>query len=133
MPRRKRTSIKPVSMINITPLGDVSLSLLLGFLVITPIIIETLSAALPRSGTGPSTGRVKQDVVVVLTGEHKILVNGTEVPDVELPTKLRELFPPGSDVERKVMFTGAGEASYDEVIHLMDVLRESGVETIGIR
>jgi len=129
--RRKLT--KPNATINMTSLGDIGLSLLLGFLVITPIIIETLSANLPRSGSGPSSGRTKQDVIVALTAEEKILVNGEEVEEGDIPAKLEELFPPGADVERKVMFTGAGEVGYDLVIHLMDILKENGIKTIGIR
>lgn len=130
---RGRSARAVSSNINITPLADVSLSLLLGFLVITPIIMETLSAALPKTGTGLPSGRVKQDVVVVLTADGKILVNGKETPEEALPAKLEEFFPPGSDVERKVMFTGAGEVGYDRVIHLLDLLKESGIEAIGIR
>ena len=48
MPRRKRDRSRLECSINVTPMGDVSLSLLLGFLVITPIIIETMSAR-PRA------------------------------------------------------------------------------------
>ena len=130
---RRRQLTKLNSAINVTSLGDVSLALLLGFLVITPILIETLSANLPRSGSGPSAGKTKQDVIVALTAEEKILVNGEEVAEEDLPAKLEELFPPGAEVERKVMFTGAGEARYTQVIHLMDILRGNGIETIGIR
>ena len=130
---RRRTARRLSSDINVTPLADISLSLLLGFLVITPIIIETLSAVVPGSGVGVPTGRVKQDVVVVLTSEANILVNGKETPEEELSAKLEEIFPPGSDVERKVMFTGAGEVEYDRVIHLLDLLKEHGIEVIGIR
>lgn len=130
---RRRTARRLHSDINITPLADISLSLLLGFLVITPIIVESLSAVVPGSGVGMPTGRVKQDVVVVLTLEEKILVNGKEVSEEELTAKLEEIFPPGSDVERKVMFTGAGEVKYDRVIRLLDLLKENGIEVIGIR
>jgi len=129
----RRMARRLQSDINITPLADISLSLLLGFLVITPIIIETLSTVLPRSGVGMPTGRVKQDVVVVLTSDEMILLNGREVSEEELPAKLEELFPPGAEVERKVMFTGSGEVKYNRVIHLLDLLKESGIEVIGIR
>jgi len=129
--RRRRVVSRPYSSINITSLGDISLSLLLGFLVITPVVIETISSTLPRSGVGPSSGEVKQDVVVVLTAEGKVLVNGEEVGEEGLPSKLDELFPPGA--ERKVLFTGAAEVGYDRVVHIMDLLKENGVEKIGIR
>ena len=86
MARRKRhSSSRSESAINITPLGDVSLSLLLGFLVITPIIIETMATTLPQEGSGVSAGAVRQDPIVVLTAEGQILLNGREVTEQELP------------------------------------------------
>ena len=132
MKRRRRRPSRLESSINVTPMGDVSLCLLLGFLVITPIIIETMSANLPQGG-GVSSGQARQDPLVVYTAEKKILVDGTEVTLSELPARMAELFPPGSLVERKVMFTGAGEVPYDDVIALLDTLRALGVETFGIR
>jgi len=120
------------SEINVTPMGDVSLALLLGFLVITPIIIETMSATLPQGG-GVAAGQVKQDPIVVLEAEGKILINGKEASREELPARLAELFPEGAQGERKVMFTGSPEAPYHEVISLLDLLKEHGVQTFGIR
>jgi biopolymer transport protein ExbD len=132
MARERRAPSRLESNINITPMGDVSLCLLLGFLVITPIIIETLSANLPQAG-GVSSGQLKQDPVVVLTAEGHILVDDEEIAFEALPAKMEELFPPGVLTERKVMFTGSGEVEYQEVIKVLDKLRELGVETFGIR
>lgn len=131
--RRHRKGHRVDSSINITPLGDVSLSLLLGFLVITPIIIETMATTLPQEGSGVSAGAVRQDPIVVLTAEGQILLNGREVTEQELPAELEELLPPGMEGERKVMFTGAGDIAYRDVMHLLDVMRKNGVEAIGIR
>ena len=130
--RRKRGVSRLESEINVTPMGDVSLSLLLGFLVITPIIIETMSTTLPQGG-GVASGQVKQDPVLVLDAEGQIMINGEEVTREDLPQKLGELFPVGTAGERKVMFTGSGEVEYQEVIKVLDKLRELGVETFGIR
>jgi biopolymer transport protein ExbD len=69
----------------------------------------------------------------VLNAEGKILINDEEVSEEDLPATLKELLPSGVGVERKVMFTGAGEVSYQDVVHLLDLLKENGVETIGIR
>ncbi|NKB72371.1 MAG: hypothetical protein GKR89_35290 [Candidatus Latescibacteria bacterium] len=130
--RRRRALARMESEINVTPMGDVSLSLLLGFLVITPIIIETMSATLPQ-GAGVASGQTKQDPVVVLQAEGTILINGKEVARPDLPQRLTELFPEGSAGEGKVMFTGAPEVPYHEVVALLDLLKEYGVENIGIR
>ena len=131
--RRSRKGKRADSAINVTPLGDVSLSLLLGFLVITPIIIETMATTLPQEGSGVSAGAVRQDPIVVLTADGQILLNGKEVTEQELPGELNELLPPGMEGERKVMFTGAGDIAYRDVMHLLDVMRKNGVEAIGIR
>ena len=132
MARRKRRTSKIESSINVTPMGDVSLSLLLGFLVITPIVIQTLSATLPQGG-GVASAQAKPDPIVVLTAEGKILINDQEVTREGVPARLAELFPEGAVGERKVMFTGAPEVSYDDVISLIDLLRGNGVEEFGIR
>ena len=133
MPRLRKPSTRSAADINITPLGDVSLSLLLGFLIITPIIIESMAASLPQEGSGVAAGAVKQDPIVVLTAEHKILINGDEVARDKLREALEEHFPPGSSIERKVMFTGSGELPYREIVQLLDELKTHGVEAVGIR
>lgn len=120
------------SNINVTPMGDVSLCLLLGFLVITPILLESLSATLPQAG-GVSSAQANPDPIIVLTAEGKILIDGAEVTDAELPAKIAELFPAQAMVERKVMFQGAGEVPYQNVVAVLDRLKELGVETFGIR
>lgn len=119
------------SSINVTPLADVSLSLLLGFMVITPIIFQTLSATLPQ-GAGAASGQVKPDPIVEYTADRRILLDTKEVTMEELLRKIEVLHQPGSGGKRKVMFTGAGELPYDEIITFLDQLREHGVETIGI-
>ena len=131
--RSRRKGARADSAINITPLGDVSLSLLLGFLVITPIILETMGATLPQGGAAGAAGAARQDPVVVLTAEGKIFLDGKETSEQDLPGALRELLPAGMEGERKAMFTGAGEVPYRDVVHLLDVIRKSGVEAIGIR
>ena len=125
-------STRSESSINVTPLADVSLSLLLGFMVITPIIFQTLSATLPQ-GAGAASGQVKPDPIVEYTADRRILLDSKEVTMEELLRRIEELHRPGSGAKRKVMFTGAGELPYDEIITFLDQLREHGVETIGIR
>ena len=132
MARARRAQSKLESNINVTPMGDVSLCLLLGFLVITPILIESLSANLPQAG-GVSASQARPDPVVVLTADGRILVDDEQVAFEDLGAKIAELFPPGVQVDRNVMFTGSGDVPYQSVIDVLDKLRELGVETFGIR
>ncbi len=133
MARKRRSLGQLNSSINVTPMGDVALCLLLGFLVITPIIIESLVANLPRAGV--ASGQLTRDPVVVVTATGQILIDDREVAFEDLPKKIAELFPPEMALaaERKVMFSASGELEYQEVIRVLDTLRAHGVETFGIR
>ncbi len=132
MNRRRVRLTRLESSLNVTSLADVCLSLLLGFMVITPIVFQTLKATLPQ-GAGGGSGEVQPDPIVDYTAEKKIFLNGKEVTLEELKKKLDEFFPVGSGRKRKVMFSASGELLYDEVIVLLDELRGYGVESIGFR
>ena len=129
---RGKYSTRSESSLNVTPLADVSLSLLLGFMVITPIIFQTLSASLPQGG-GAGSSQVKPDPIVEYLADRTIKLNGKEVTLEQLEERLQELLPPAAEGKRKVMFTGAGELPYDDVIVFLDELRGFGVEKIGFR
>jgi biopolymer transport protein ExbD len=124
---------KFTSDINITPLADVTLSLLILFLVITPIIHYSFSADLPVAGRGMASGQVEEDVIVSVTADDVIEVDGEVVTEEELGQRIDELFPPESGRERKIIFSGDEKAGYEKVVHVMDILRQHGIEAIGIR
>ena len=121
------------STINVTPLADVTLSLLILFLVITPIILYSFAADLPGTGAGSVAGKVEQDVIVTVTDDNAIQIDGEEVTEEELGERIADLFPLNSSRERKVIFDGDKKASYKKVIGVMDVLRKHGIEAIGVR
>jgi len=121
------------SEINVTPLADVTLSLLILFLVITPMILYSFPADLPAAGRGMASGQVEKDVTVSVTEESGLLLDGEEVTEEELAAQIAELFPPGTTRERKVVFDGHVKAPYEYVVHVMDLLRQQGIEAIGIK
>ena len=121
------------SEINVTPLADITLSLLILFLVITPIILYSFTADLPVTGRGMASGQVEKDVTVAVDAEGTILLDGEEVSEEELAAQIAELFPPETTRERKVIFNGDEKARYEHVVHVMDILRKQGIEAIGIR
>jgi biopolymer transport protein ExbD len=121
------------SEINVTPLADVTLSLLILFLVITPVILYSFTADLPVAGRGMATGQVEKEVTVAVAEDGTIQLDGEDVSEQELSERIAELFPPDSPRERKVVFDGNEKAKYDIVVHVMDVLRRQGIEAIGIR
>lgn len=133
MPLNPWTDSRLKSEINVTSLADVTLSLLLMFLVITPIIFYSFSADLPQVGAGVGAAKTAQEVVVTVTDDNQVKINGREVDEQGLAEELETLFSVASTEDRKVVFEGGKQASYEKVVRVMDLLREHGVVAIGVR
>ncbi|MBI2504314.1 MAG: biopolymer transporter ExbD [Candidatus Latescibacteria bacterium] len=119
--------------INVTPFIDVLMVLLIFFLVITPIILFSFNAELPQAGAAASAWQPEEEFVLTLTDNHVLQVNGVEVSEEGLVTKINEFFTAESKRERKVIFNGGKKASYERVMRLLDLLKKNGIEAIGIR
>ena len=117
--------------INVTPMIDVLLVLLIIFMMVIPMSRKAIDLQLPdpspddtNSGPPPS-----QIVLEVLPG-NTFKVNTQPVSKIELPKKLKEIFDPRPD---KVIFVkGDPTVKYSDVIWAMDVARGSGVKVIGM-
>jgi len=117
--------------INVTPLIDVVLVLLIIFIVLVPSMLKELTANVPkkdRSDTPPDPTVVP--IVVEYTGHRELSVNQEPVAPEALADKVQERLKFKS--QKVVFFKIDDEAPYGEVVHFMDIVRGAGATTLGI-
>jgi len=120
------------SDINITPLVDVVLVLLIIFMVMTPILLKQLDVKVPEKADAElSTPPPAQSQAVLRIGpDGALALNQEPLRRERLAEVMRETFAPRRD---KILFFDIDDqANYGQVVEVMDVCRGAGVVTLGM-
>jgi biopolymer transport protein ExbD len=123
-----------VPQMNVTPLVDVVLVLLIIFMVITPLLAKTFWIHTPKQEKEEVEAQeLQQDptppLVLRVGADRALELNGTTVGFDELPERLRRIFAARTD--HVVFFDADDEAAYGFVVQVMDQAREGGAVTIA--
>jgi len=126
LPSRSRDR-RVLSEINVTPLVDVMLVLLVIFMVTAPMLQRGTDVQLPQAQH--SDVKEQDRLMLTLTRDGRIYLNNQEVPRAALRERLVAATRGG---ERSVQFRGDSHVSYGLVIEVMDTLRSAGIQTVGM-
>ena len=119
------------SDINVTPLVDVVLVLLIIFMVITPVVqMGYLVRVPPKAPANLPPAAIQDQIVLRLQPEGRIFINKEEVTADQFPAKMRDLLH--GNTSKMIFFQGAPENDYETTMKFLDTARQSGAKNIGI-
>jgi len=116
-----------LSEINVTPMVDVMLVLLIIFMVTTPMLQRGTDVQLPQAQQ--SEPKEEQRVTLTLRRDGQLYLYSEQIPRQRWRARLTELARQG---ERIVHFRGDSQVPYGLVIEVMDAVKAAGIETVGM-
>ena len=118
------------SDINVTPLCDVMLVLLIIMMIVAPLLQQGVSVKLPTAGNTVDKPETQDQTVIAISADKHMYLNAKPVQEGELATKINELLE--SKKEKVVLIKADEEVEYGAVMAAMDALRQAGIEDIGL-
>ncbi|MCA1561780.1 MAG: biopolymer transporter ExbD [Acidobacteria bacterium] len=116
--------------INVTPLVDVMLVLLIIMMLIAPMLQKGVAVTLPEAANTLQKPDTQEQTVLAVDSQNRFWVNGIEVPKSDLATRVKSVLE--DKTERVVLIKGDTDASYGAVMDAMDDLRKAQIEDIGL-
>ena len=118
------------SDINVTPLCDVMLVLLIIMMIVAPLLQQGVSVTLPKADNTVDKPETQGQTVIAIAPNKDIYLNAKPIRESELATRINELLE--NQKEKIVLIKGDEEVEYSAIMAVMDQLRQAGIEDIGL-
>jgi biopolymer transport protein TolR len=121
---------EPIAEINVTPLVDVMLVLLIIFMIAAPMLHQGIEVALPRADARNLPLRVEDPLVISINRDGLVYVRETPVHPTQLVERLLPMLQARGD--ESVFLKGDRDVPYGRVIEVLDLLHQGGIERVGM-
>jgi biopolymer transport protein TolR len=118
------------SDINVTPLVDVMLVLLIIMMIIAPLLQKGVDVRLPIAINSASKPETQDQTVLGIKADKTVWINGLEVRREELRARLDAILE--TKKEKLILIKADEDAPYSAIMDTMDTLRASGIEDVGL-
>jgi biopolymer transport protein ExbD len=118
------------SDINVTPLVDVMLVLLIIMMIVAPLLQKGVDVKLPTASNTVDKPETQDQTVVAVTADGRMHLNSREIAEADLAARVTEVLE--TKKERIVLIKADEDASYGRVMAAMDALRKAQIEDMGL-
>ena len=118
------------SDINVTPLVDVMLVLLIIVMLVAPMLQKGVDVTLPEADHTAAKPDTADQTVVHVDARSQYYVNGIQLPQAEVVSRIQATLEQSAD--RTVYLKGDRQAPWGAIMSMMDALRQNGIETVGL-
>jgi biopolymer transport protein TolR len=118
------------SDINVTPLCDVMLVLLIIMMIVAPLLQQGISVKLPIANNSVDKPETQGQTVLAISKDRQMYLNAKPISEQDLATKVNEALE--NSKEKVVLIKADEEAEYSSVMAAMDQLHQAGIEDIGL-
>ena len=118
--------------INVTPLVDVMLVLLIIMMIVAPLLQKGVDVRLPTAANTTDKPETQDQTVVAIAADRRIFLNAVQIREQELGSKVAALLEGKASGEKIVLIKADTDAPYSAVMDTMDQLRLAGIEDMGL-
>ena len=116
--------------INVTPLVDVMLVLLIIMMIVAPMLQKGVDVRLPVAANSANKPETQDQTVLAIKADKTLWVNGVQVRETELRQRVEEILE--TKKEKIILIKADEEVEYSAVMGAMDALRAGGIEDMGL-